>query len=207
LGRNLGQLIASAVNLSDEHVIPRLWKLRGEALAGLGRSEEAEVALQAAQEAAHTQGLRPWQWRICVALGRLYQARGNQEEARQAFDTARTTIEELAAPILDEKLRETFLSSASLRLPRLRPLTPRRATKQAYGGLTEREREVAILLANGKSNREIAERLVVGNRTVEVHVSNILSKLGFTSRAQIAVWAYEKGLVNTVNQGLFGVDS
>ena len=62
-----------------------------------------------------------------------------------------------------------------------------------------REREVAILIGSGKSNREIAERLVVGNRTVEVHVSNILSKLGFTSRSQIAVWAHEKGLVNTVN--------
>ena len=111
----------------------------------------------------------------------------------------RKTIEELADSSLEEKLRTTFLSSASLLLPRPRPLTPRRATKQAFGGLTEREREVAILIANGKSNREIAERLVVGNRTVEVHVSNILSKLGFTSRAQIAVWAYEKGLVNTVN--------
>jgi DNA-binding NarL/FixJ family response regulator len=66
--------------------------------------------------------------------------------------------------------------------------------------LTEREREVAILIANGKSNREIADRLVVGNRTVEVHVSSILSKLGFTSRSQIAVWAYEKGLVNSVNE-------
>ncbi len=154
------KLIASAVNLTDERVIPHLWKLRGEALAGLHQVEEAEAALRAAQESALAQGLRPLLWRICVALGRLYQARGDQEEARQAFDSARTTIEELAAPILDEKLRETFLSSATLRLPRLRPLTPRRATKQAYGGLTEREREVAILLANGKSNREIAERLV-----------------------------------------------
>jgi DNA-binding CsgD family transcriptional regulator/Flp pilus assembly protein TadD len=192
------RLIASAANLTEERVIPHLWKLRGEALAGLGQIEEAEAALRAAQEAALTQGLRPLLWRICVALGRLYQAQGHQEEARQAFDSARMTIEELAAPILDEQLRATFLSSASLRLPRPRPLTPRRATKQAFGGLTEREREVAILIANGKSNREIAEQLVVGNRTVEVHVSNILSKLGFTSRAQIAVWAYEKGLVNTV---------
>jgi tetratricopeptide (TPR) repeat protein len=194
-----GRLIASATNLSDEHVIPLLWKLRGEALTGLGRTKEAETTLRAAQEAAQAQGLRPWQWRICVALGRLYQGQGRQEDAEQVFAKARTIIEELAAPILDEKLRETFLSSASLRLPRPRSLTPRRATKQAFGGLTEREREVAILIASGRSNREIAERLVVGNRTVEVHVSNILSKLGFTSRAQIAVWAYEKGLVNTVN--------
>ena len=70
---------------------------------------------------------------------------------------------------------------------------------QAFGGLTEREREVAVLLAEGKSNREIAEKQVVGIRTVEVHVSNILSKLGFTSPAQIAVWAYEKGLAKAGN--------
>ena len=193
------RLIASAANLSDERVIPHLWKLRGEALMALHELAEAETTLRAAQEAALTQGLRPLLWRIWVVLGRLYQAQGDQEEARQTFASARTTIEELAAPILDEKLRETFLSSASLALPRPRPLTPRRAIKQAFSGLTVREREVALLIANGRSNREIAERLVVGNRTVEVHVSNILSKLGFTSRAQIAVWAYEKGLVNTVH--------
>jgi tetratricopeptide (TPR) repeat protein len=193
------RLIATAANLTGERVIPHLWKLRGEALAGLHHVAEAESALRAAQEAALAQGLRPLAWRICIALGRLYQAQRRREEARQAFDTARTTIEELAAPIQDDKLRAIFLSSASLRLPHPRPLTPRLSTKLAFGGLTERERAVAILIANGKSNREIAEQLVVGNRTVEVHVSNILSKLRFTSRAQIAVWAYEKGLINTVD--------
>jgi DNA-binding NarL/FixJ family response regulator len=53
---------------------------------------------------------------------------------------------------------------------------------------------VAVLIAQGKANREIAEVLVVHYRTVETHVSNIFSKLGFTSRAQIAVWAGQKGL-------------
>jgi DNA-binding CsgD family transcriptional regulator/tetratricopeptide (TPR) repeat protein len=70
----------------------------------------------------------------------------------------------------------------------------REAAKQALGGLTEREREVARLVAEGKANREIAEVLVVNYRTVEKHIENILSKLGFTSRAQIAVWAADKGL-------------
>jgi DNA-binding NarL/FixJ family response regulator len=53
---------------------------------------------------------------------------------------------------------------------------------------------VAALIAQGKSNREIAEVLVVNYRTIEKHIENMLSKLGFTSRAQIAVWASEKGL-------------
>jgi DNA-binding NarL/FixJ family response regulator len=64
--------------------------------------------------------------------------------------------------------------------------------------LTQRERAVAALIARGKSNREIADSLVVAPRTIETHVHSILSKLGFTSRAQIAVWAAEKGLSNDV---------
>jgi DNA-binding NarL/FixJ family response regulator len=69
-------------------------------------------------------------------------------------------------------------------------------TKKTYEGLTQREREVAALIARGKSNREISDELIVTPRTIETHVSSILSKLGFTSRAQIAVWAAEKGLPN-----------
>jgi non-specific serine/threonine protein kinase len=60
------------------------------------------------------------------------------------------------------------------------------------GGLTARERQVARCVAAGKSNRAIAEELVVSERTVESHVTNILGKLAFTSRIQIAVWATEK---------------
>jgi predicted ATPase/DNA-binding NarL/FixJ family response regulator len=60
--------------------------------------------------------------------------------------------------------------------------------------LTGREREVAVLIGLGKSNGEIAEELVLSKRTVEKHVANILSKLGFTSRAQIVRWAIEHGL-------------
>ena len=69
-----------------------------------------------------------------------------------------------------------------------------RAAKEAAGGLTAREREVAALVARGRSNREIAAALSVGERTVATHVSNILGKLDLTSRAQIAAWAVERGL-------------
>ncbi len=72
--------------------------------------------------------------------------------------------------------------------------TPRPALKSEFGGLTAREREVAGLIAAGKSNREIAEALVIGESTAERHVANILAKLGFNSRTQIAVWVVEKGL-------------
>lgn len=55
--------------------------------------------------------------------------------------------------------------------------------------LTRRERQVAELIADGLSNKEIAARLVIARRTAEGHVENVLQKLGFTSRAQIAAWA------------------
>jgi DNA-binding CsgD family transcriptional regulator len=64
--------------------------------------------------------------------------------------------------------------------------------------LTPREHEVAVLLARGCSNREIAQALVVGLRTAEMHVGNLLGKLGLSSRSQIAAWAVQHGLLDTV---------
>jgi len=57
--------------------------------------------------------------------------------------------------------------------------------------LTRREQEVAALVARGRSNRAIADELVISERTVEKHVANILARLEVTSRAQLAVWAHE----------------
>jgi non-specific serine/threonine protein kinase len=62
------------------------------------------------------------------------------------------------------------------------------------GDLTRREREVAMLIGQGKTNGEIATELVLSKRTVETHVSKILSKLGMTSRAQIMRWAIDHGM-------------
>ena len=53
---------------------------------------------------------------------------------------------------------------------------------------------MAALVAQGMSNRAIAAELVVTERTAETHVQNILNKLGFWSRAQVAAWAVEQGL-------------
>lgn len=56
------------------------------------------------------------------------------------------------------------------------------------GGLSTREAEVAPLVADGLTNRQIAARLVISERTAGNHVAHILTKLGFTSRSQIAAW-------------------
>lgn len=60
--------------------------------------------------------------------------------------------------------------------------------------LTEREQELVALIGLGKSNGDIAQELSLSKRTVEKHIANILSKLGFTSRAQVVRWAIESGL-------------
>lgn len=62
--------------------------------------------------------------------------------------------------------------------------------------LTERETEVLRLLAKGRSNKEIAHDLTIGEKTVKTHVSNILSKLGVPSRTQAALYAVRIGLVS-----------
>ncbi|RZU49235.1 non-specific serine/threonine protein kinase [Krasilnikovia cinnamomea] len=78
--------------------------------------------------------------------------------------------------------------AAALEQPGRVPMPRTDAPAGADFGLTRREREVAALIAEGLTNREIAARLVVAQRTAEGHVENILSKLGFTSRAQVAGW-------------------
>jgi DNA-binding CsgD family transcriptional regulator/tetratricopeptide (TPR) repeat protein len=194
--RIIDQLLASTIDLARGQRNPRLLKARGDALSALQREAEAEVELRAAQEAASVQQQRPLLWRIYLALGKLHQSQGRQEEAEYAFSTARELIRELAANIPDEQLRAHFLSRATAMFPQQRSRAANGTPQRAFAGLTAREREVAILIAQGKSTREIAEELTVSERTVESHVANIMFKLGVRSRSQIAVWAVEKGLIS-----------
>ena len=60
--------------------------------------------------------------------------------------------------------------------------------------LTERELEVLRWIAGGLNNREIAEKLVISEKTVKTHVSNLLGKLGLEDRTQAAIWALKHGL-------------
>ena len=188
------ELTALAPNVSPAHPILRLAKLRAEALIELGRKSEAETVLRAAEQSATAQGAKPAQLRIYSTLAKLYTGQGLDEEAEIEIALARKLTEEisLCVPVM---WRQNYVQAATEALPALKPLSARHLAKREFSGLTVREREVAVLISQGKPNREIADILVVGERTVETHVGNILSKLGFTSRAQIAVWSVEKGLV------------
>ena len=133
-------------------------------------------------------------WRHEAGQARSYLEEGRRKEAERAAASAWSVVHDLAVVVPHETARAALLSDAKELIPTARPFTPRQAAKQAAGGLTAREREVAALIAAGKSNREIAEALVLSERTIETHVSSIFSKLGFGARAQVATWAIERNL-------------
>ena len=189
------QLLASPPGASRAQPIPWLLKLKGEALVALQHLDEAAQTLEVAKDGALQRQERPLLWQIHRSLGRAYHRMKDEDLAERAFTAARSVITELAASINEPTMRELFSQEALKSLPREKPIPERRAAAERFGGLTEREREVAVLIAQGRTNREMADALVVSPRTVETHVSTILSKLGVSSRSQIAVWAVEVGLV------------
>jgi len=192
------RLLSSTANLAQygPQAVPRLSQLRGQALVALGRIEEALAEFQGALHVSGAQGQRPMLWRLHADLGKAYRAMARRAESEQAFSSARTIIQQLADTVPDSALRENFLNRALEAIPASPVLTPRRAAMKEFGGLTERERQVAVLIAQGNSNREIARTLVITVRTVETHITRILDKLGLKSRAEIAAWTVAKGLAH-----------
>ncbi len=207
------RLLARVATFEEDY--PAARALYEESLA-IGRqvSHNLDIpsSLEGLAEVVAMQGEPAWAARLWGTAQALRQARGTplppvyaadydravaaarSQLGEQAFAAAwaqgRTMTPEQALAARELAMKPAPLPSGALVAP---PLT-RRAAKRAFGGLTEREREVAGLIAQGKTSREIAEILVVNERTIEKHIENIFSKLGLTSRAQIAVWASEKGL-------------
>jgi DNA-binding NarL/FixJ family response regulator len=174
--------------------VPRLLLVRAESLSALGRYEDANDTLEEARRAAMAQGARPILWRIETATGNLHRAQRQRVEARKAFDSARTIADELATLIADDALRGSFLSGLGALIPSGPQPSSERAAREALGGLTRRERDVAELVAQGKANRAIARELGIGERTVEGYVTSALAKLDLTSRTQLAAWVIETGV-------------
>jgi DNA-binding CsgD family transcriptional regulator len=173
---------------------PRPGLGRVAALTALGRHAEAEAQARSIREIVQRQGAQPLIWRADVALGHLFAATGRPQDAQVTFASARQVVETLAASLPDDALRETFQRRALALLPRGHRPAARTATSARPGGLTARECDVAVLIAAGCTNREIADALVLGERTIETHVSNILGKLALPSRREVGRWATAHGL-------------
>ena len=93
--------------------------------------------------------------------------------------------EALLAPSVTQRLIHDHLSRSR----------PDAAMRQRLDVLTDREREVLVLIGRGRSNAEIAEQLVVSEATVKTHVNHVLGKLALRDRVQAVVLAYESGLI------------
>lgn len=138
------------------------------ALAALRSSWTAWHELDAPYEAARTR----------VLIGLACRELGDTDSASMELDAARDVFETLGAiPDLD-RLKVLDESAAA-----------------AKGGLTAREIEVLRLVAAGKTNRAIAADLVISDKTVARHLSNIFDKLGLSSRSAATAYAYEHGLI------------
>ena len=107
---------------------------------------------------------------------------------------ARLLLSEACAALGDHDTAEMERAAAELALASLRPAPAERPA----GDLTDREREVLVLLAGGKSNRAIAQELFISEKTVATHVSHIFTKLGVTSRSAATAHAYDHGYVTGV---------
>ena len=169
----------------------RLARLEGLALVGLKRVDEGLARLAEGMAAAERRGLWTLAWRLQADLARSRWELGERDAAREMADRALATIARLATDISDEGLRSNFVERAAEQLP---PSLRRRATRGHVDALTAREAEIAALVARGLTNREIADELVLSARTVETHVANAMSKMGFAHRSQLAAWAVERGL-------------
>ncbi|TDD92225.1 LuxR C-terminal-related transcriptional regulator [Actinomadura rubrisoli] len=184
-----GHLSSSAARVQDSLQLQRsfhdalgramAFELLAWIAAGRSNSDRAAVLLGCATHLWQGIGLplfgsRPWQ-----AHRSRCEHEARADIGDEAFDSA---VSRGAALAPDEAL------AYALEEKRIQARSPKRAD----GTLTLRELQIAGLVAAGMSNKKIAEQLVIAKRTVDTHVGNILVKLGFNSRAQIASWITER---------------
>jgi DNA-binding CsgD family transcriptional regulator len=185
--RRIDDLIGRAQQVDDDRTPVRLAFLRAQVLVRLNRGAEAGELLRGAIPVAEAHGHRSLLWRMHAVLATALLEAGDRDAARNEADATLEVIEALVGDIDDALAAESFRQQAQTLLP----ATLRRRNRGGVDVLTEREAEIAALIARGLSNRAIADELVLSARTVETHVANAMSKLGFSSRTQLATWATE----------------
>jgi DNA-binding CsgD family transcriptional regulator len=180
----LGESLAVRMEISDKGGIA--WCLEKLAEA---KYEESEFQ-QAAKIFGHAESVRA---PIGSVIDPADQSDYTHIISRLRSDLGKNAFAALWAEGKQMRLEEVI--ECALQEPESLSETARLETEK-FGGLTRREREVATWIAQGKSNREIAEAMTVGVKTVETYVTRILNKLNFDSRVQIATWVLEKGLTD-----------
>ncbi|WP_433365071.1 ATP-binding protein [Actinoplanes sp. CA-142083] len=165
----------------------------------LGDSTGCAMAMDVLAGATAALGEAERATRLLGVAHRLWQSVGRPRLGSPDLVAARADVEQQArAGVGDEGFDTAYADGLALDLTAgldyaLDEQTPSAAGNPAqragWAPLTRREREVAVLVADGMTNQQIADRLVIGRRTANTHVEHILTKLDFTSRAQIAAWA------------------
>src|SRR2546421_1545061 len=188
------QLLVSAPGDVRQQPIPHLLALKGEALLALKRLEEAARVLEDAILGAEQRQAPSVLWRVHGSLGQVYHMLKRADQAQREWSEACEIIAKLAETIDQTYLREHFVQAALQTLPSEKPLPSRRVAAEKFGVLTEREIEVLRAVAQGLTDIQVAERLVISHRTVHSPLNSIYSKLGITSRSAATRYAIEHDL-------------
>jgi DNA-binding NarL/FixJ family response regulator len=173
-----GELSAIADNHDAELLRALAHQGHGAVLLAEGQPHNAVEWLRRAWSAWQELDVRYEAARVRVLIGLACRALGDEQSAALDLDAARHAFQELGAT--PDLLRAESL----LRQP-----------EGGAGGLTPREVDVLRLIAAGKTNRAIGDELVISEKTVARHVSNILTKLGVPSRAAATAFAYDHHIV------------
>jgi DNA-binding CsgD family transcriptional regulator len=161
----------------------------GDAAALLGDRTSARSYYVQALESAGKIGFRSELALTRVSLAELLLQERDETARFEALEHLDIAIPELR----DMKMQPALERALALKGKFEPPAAQRPGRQSTSDTLTAREREIADLMADGLSNREMAEKLVISEGTVEVHVKHILGKLGFRSRAQVAGWVARRG--------------
>ncbi|TQK69250.1 regulatory LuxR family protein [Nocardioides sp. SLBN-35] len=160
------------------------WLSGGEGAEG-ARRDELLAAWEAALDSTLKVGNVPELLRVRAAYAQILRLAGDTARARDEADQARALADRLRAPLLVADLAAEAGTARSTA-----------ATSHSGGAaLTARELEILALVAEGRSNGEIGKQLFISTKTVSVHVSNILGKLGAAGRTEAAAIARRDGLL------------